>query len=436
VPAVAQRPGEDVDASAAPALAAPPTFAAAVRFWLKLGCISFGGPAGQIAIMHAELVDRRRWIDEPRFLRALNFCMVLPGPEAQQLATYLGHGMHGVRGGLAAGGLFVLPSFVLLVALSYVYVRYGTVPEVAGVVDGLGAAVVALIAAALVRIGGRTVRGPLAAAVAALAAVLILVGVPFPLVLVLGAAAGVAAARAPGRHAFAVPVHGQSEPAAGVRRPAVDRRRRRRRSLALALAGWIGPLAALVVAGGVYGDLAWFFSLAALVTFGGAYAVLPFVADAAVERFGWLTTEQMVAGLALGETTPGPLIMVNTFVGYVAGHNLGGGHLAGLAGAAVATLATFGPSFLFIFLGAPFIDRIPSRGAVAEALAGVTVVVVGAVAALGAFIGNHVFLGGDGVDLLGVALAIAAFFALWRLRAAVVGVIAACALAGLVRSLL
>src|SRR6476620_9297492 len=293
-----------------------PSESEAFRFWLKLGCISFGGPAGQIAIMHDELVERRRWISERRFLHALNFCMALPGPEAQQLASYVGYSLYGVRGAITAGGLFVAPAFVLLCAMSAVYVEYGEVASVAGVVRGLGAAVIALVAAAVLRVGSRVIHTTAALAMAALAFVLIVAGLPFPVILGLAALAGyVAGRRNPtllGRPAG----HGDADDDAETAVPQTGLRRR----VVKALVIWLVPVGLLLLAGGFVAQLTGFFTLAALITFGGAYAVLPFVASAAVNHYGWLTPQDMVAGLALGESTPGPMIMVNTFVVFVARH--------------------------------------------------------------------------------------------------------------------
>jgi chromate transporter len=401
-----------------------PTEAEALRFWLRLGLISFGGPAGQIAIMHEELVERRRWISERRFLHALNFCMALPGPEAQQLASYVGYSLHGVRGAVAAGGLFVLPSFVLLCVMSGVYVEYGDVAAVAGAVRGLAAAVIALVVAALLRVGRRVITTPAAATLAAAAFAGLLVSVPFPALLAAAALIGYAAAR--WRPSLLGRAAEHADDATSEARPEAGLRRRFATTLAL----WLTSVALLLLVGGVVTELAAFFTVAALVTFGGAYAVLPFVAQAAVERFEWLTAADMVAGLALGESTPGPLIMVNTFVGFLAGHNAEGTLLWALAGAAVATLCTFLPSFVFIVSGAPLIDRVRTTGAFAAALDGVTIAVVGVIGALAVFVARHAALG-DGVDWLVLALAPLAFVALTRLRAGVVPVIAACAAVGL-----
>ena len=413
-----------------PAAADPlqPTWRTALRFWLRLGCISFGGPAGQVAIMHDELVERRRWISEARFLHALAFCFALPGPEAQQLATYIGWRLHGIRGAIAAGGLFVLPSFVLLCGLSFVYVQFGDVAEVAGVVRGLSGAVVGLVLAALIRVGSRVARTPLTIGVAAVAFGALMLGVPFPLILVAAAVCAIVLQRVkPG--AFPGLGHGGApEPEAAAIATSVRRN-------GVVLAAWIAPVLALLVLGGVIADLAGFFSLAALVTFGGAYAVLPFVADQAVNHFGWLTSKDVVAGLALGETTPGPLIMVNTFVGYMAGWTTHHSHGWALAGAAVATLCTFLPSFVFILIGGPYVDRIRQDGRVATAFHGVSVAVVGVIGGLAVFVGRHALVRDGGPDWLTIALAVGAFVALIRYKVNVLWIIAAAAFAGFVASL-
>src|SRR3954471_5448913 len=412
-PAMPRSPATVADPSAA---AERPTEREAFWFWLKLGFISFGGPAGQIAIMHEELVERRRWIGERRFLHALNFCMALPGPEAQQLASYIGYSLYGVRGAITSGGMFVLPSFVLLCIMSGIYVEYGDVTVVEGAVNGLGAAVVALVAAAVIRVGSRVIHTPAAVALAAAAFLAILAGVPFPIIIVVAAAAGYLAGRSNPALLGRPGAHGAE---ADDTAPAGSDVRLRRRFLR-ALAIWLVPVAALVLAGGVIGELAGFFTVAALATFGGAYAVLPFVATAAVNHYGWLTSKDMVAGLALGESTPGPLIMVNTFVGFLAGYNVEGGLAWGVAGATVATLATFVPSFVFIITGAPIIDRIRTTGAFASALNGITVAVVGVIAALGVFVARHAAFPGGDPDWLVISVAFIAFLAVWRVRVGVV----------------
>jgi chromate transporter len=410
---------------------AKPSEAQAFRFWLKLGMISFGGPAGQIAIMHDELVERRRWISERRFLHALNFCMALPGPEAQQLASYIGYSMYGVRGAITAGGLFVLPSFVLLCVMSAIYVEYGEVTAVEGIVRGLGAAVIALVAAAVLRVGGRVIHTPAALALAAAAFALIVVGVPFPIIVVLAALAGyLAGTRWPrllgtsAEQEVEEEILDRSPPEKGLRRRFVK-----------TLFIWLVPLGVLLLVGGLVAQLAGFFTVAALITFGGAYAVLPFVADAAVNRYGWLSADDMVAGLALGESTPGPLIMVNTFVGFLAGYNVEGGLAWGLLGATIATLCTFVPSFVFIISGAPIIDRIRTTGAFAASLNGITIGVVGVIAALAVFVARHAAFDDGEADWLVIALALVAFVAVWRFRVSVVAIVAICAAVGLAATL-
>lgn len=411
-------------------MSAAATEAQAFRFWLKLGMISFGGPAGQIAIMHDELVERRRWISERRFLHALNFCMALPGPEAQQLASYIGYRMYGVRGAITAGGLFVLPSFVLLCGLSVVYVEYGEVAAIAGVVRGLGAAVIALVAAAVLRVGGRVIKTPTAVVLAVVAFGLLLAGLPFPAIIAIAAIAGYGAGRM--RPALLGKASGHGDEDEGLEEVRAESRLWRRFLKTILI--WLVPVSGLLLVGGLVAELAGFFTLAALVTFGGAYAVLPFVAEAAVERFGWLSADDMVAGLALGESTPGPLIMVNTFVGFLAGYNVKGGLLWGLAGASIATLCTFVPSFVFIVSGAPLIDRVRTTGAFAAALNGITIAVVGVIGALAVFVARHAAFSGGDPDWLVIAVTAAAFFAIVRYKVGAVSVIASCAAVGLVAS--
>jgi chromate transporter len=388
--------------------------------------ISFGGPAGQIAIMHDELVEKRRWISERRFLHALNFCMALPGPEAQQLASYIGYSMHGVRGAMTAGGLFVLPSFVLLCLMSAIYVEYGEVAAVAGIVRGLGAAVIALVAAAVLRVGGRVIHTPVALAMAGIAFVLMVVGVPFPVIIAAAGLVGYMVGRIRPTLLGRPSSHGDEE--SDDVRPESGLRRRFVKTILI----WLVPLSLLLLAGGFVAELAGFFTLAALVTFGGAYAVLPFVADAAVNRFGWLSADDMVAGLALGESTPGPLIMVNTFVGFLAGYNVEGGLAWGLLGATIATLCTFAPSFVFIISGAPLIDRIRTTGAFASALNGITIAVVGVIAALAVYVARHAAFSDGQPDWLVIVAAAVAFVAVVRYRVGVVTIVASCAAVGFV----
>jgi chromate transporter len=421
-----------------PAGATQPEAAATVRpgeleaflFWLKLGCISFGGPAGQIAIMHDELVERRRWISERRFLHALNFCMALPGPEAQQLASYVGYSLYGVRGAITSGGLFVAPSFVLLCLMSGVYVEFGDVTVVEGAVSGLGAAVVALVAAAVLRVGSRVIHTRAATGLAVAAFLAIAAGVPFPAIIAAAAGLGYLAGRFDPALLGRPAQHGEAGEDAPETHPGVSVRRRLVKGLVI----WLVPVAALMLLGGVVGDLAGFFTLAALVTFGGAYAVLPFVANAAVNHYGWLSSKDMVAGLALGESTPGPLIMVNTFVGFVAGDHVGGNLGWGVLGATVATLATFVPCFVLIICGAPLIDRIRAAGSFANGLNGVTISVVGVIAALALFVARHALVVDGHPDWVLTPVALGAFVAVWRYRAGVVPVVLGCAAIGIVNT--
>lgn len=405
-----------------------PPFGAALRVWLRLGCISFGGPIAQIDLMHREVVERRGWVDERSFLHALRLCTALPGPEAQQLACYLGWRLHGIRGALAGGGLFILPSLVLIVALSWIYMAYGETAAVGGIVRTLGGAVIALVVAAGLRMGRRIVRTRWTLALAVLAGAALLLGVPFPLLVLAGALAGWAIGRV--RPAALVPLEDQADP--GVPAP-VDRPALVRRAL-IGVGLWAASIAALLVVGGVVAELTGFFTIVALVTFGGAYAVLPFVAAAAVGRFGWLTPEQMIAGLALGETTPGPLIMVNAFVGFIAGWGALGGAGGGVAGALVATYATFAPSFLMIAVGAPLIAHVPQRGPIADALAALQGVVAGAIAVLAIYLADHALLRGGGLDLLAAAIAVAVF-ALQRLRVPIPALVLGAGVIGLLASL-
>ncbi len=386
---------------------APPTFAQAFGYWLKLGFISFGGPAGQIAIMHRELVERRRWISERRFLHALNYCMVLPGPEATQLATYIGWLLHGVRGGLAAGILFVLPSLGILIALSWIYARFGQVPAIAAVLHGVKPAVVAIVLAAAWRIGSRALRHALLWAIAAAAFLaLFAANVPFPWVILAAAAIGFVGGRIAPR-VFAIAGHSAAKDIGGpsiidddTPTPAHARFSRARLAVVIGafLATWALALGALAYAFGWEGDftqMGSFFTRAALVTFGGAYAVLPYVLQAAVGDYHWVTAPQMIDGLALGETTPGPLIMVVAFVGFVGAwtKQLLGPHLAaaGALGATVATFFTFLPSYLFILAGGPLVERTRDDVKLTAPLTAITAAVVGVIVNLAVYFAWHVF---------------------------------------------
>ena len=420
----------------------PVSFGEAFRFWLKLGFISFGGPTGQIAIMHQELVERRRWISENRFLHALNYCMVLPGPEAQQLATYIGWLMHRTWGGIVAGGLFVLPSVFILIALSWIYVSYGNVPLVAGIFYGIKPAVVAIVLAAAWRIAQRALKHPALWALSAAAFLAIFAfDAPFPAIVLAAGIIGYLGGRffpdifSGGGHGAAKASYGLALIDDDTPTPAHALFSWRKFSayVVAGLALWVLMMAGLIAMGGRDGTLAQmglFFSQAALLTFGGAYAVLPYVYQGAVEHYGWLTGPQMIDGLALGETTPGPLIMVVAFVGYMG---------AGTAGALVATFFTFLPSFIFIFAGAPFIETTHGNLKFSAPLTGITAAVVGVIVNLALFFAWHVFWpeGWNGrFEWLTALIGAAAFVALFRFKAGVMPVIGACALAGLAVTLL
>ncbi len=431
------------------------TFSEALRFWLKLGFVSFGGPAGQIAIMHRELVERREWISERRFLHALNYCMVLPGPEAQQLATYIGWLMHGVRGGIAAGGLFVLPSLFILIALSWIYVKFGNVAIVAAVLRGVKPAVVAIVLAAACRIGSRTLHHPLLWAVAAAAFLaLFAFAIPFPAVIAGAALVGWVGGRVVPT-AFSGPRHAPAS--AGHMKAIIDddtptpshatfSPARLAATIGIFLIIWAACLAALAFAFGWRSDLAqmgWFFTKSAMVTFGGAYAVLPYVLQGAVESYGWATAPQMIDGLALGESTPGPLIMIVAFVGFLGGwaHQVLGADalLAGaIAGACVATFFTFLPSFMFILAGGPIVERTRDDLKLNAPMTAISAAVVGVIVNLTVFFAWHVLwpnasvaspLSG-GFDYPSAAIAIVAAAALFTKKAEVIPVIAASGLAG------
>jgi len=450
------------------------SLAEAACFWLHLGLVSFGGPAGQIAMLHRELVDQRRWISEARFLHALNYCQLLPGPEAIQLATYLGWLLHGTRGGLIAGGLFLLPSVLLLLLLSSIYALWGHLPLLGGIFWALKPAVLAIVIQASWRLGRRTLKGPLQLGIAA-AALLALrgLGLPQPLLIALAALTGwlaerwrpgiLASAAGPSprsSHASA-PAHsaqlGQDPaaatasppPAAGLDAlhgddtPTPPHARIRPRHLALTLL-WGGaavtlPLGLLTLLEGWNGTLATmarFFSRVALVSFGGAYAVLPYVAQGAVERFGWLSAAQMVDGLALGETTPGPLIIVVAFVGVLGGWHAAGSLAYALLAGLVVVWFTFLPSFLFILVGGPLVEASRGEGRLAGPMQAIGAAVVGMVASLALlFAGPVLWPGGQvaGIDLAAAALlALALLLLFWR-RWGVLHLIGGAALVGLVR---
>jgi chromate transporter len=417
----------------------PVPFGAALRFWAWLGCVSFGGPSGQIAILHTELVERRKWLSEPRFLHALNYCMLLPGPEAQQLATYSGWLLHGARGGIAAGALFVLPSVLVLLALSWIYAAHGDLPWVAAIFQGLQAAVLAIVVHATVRIAKRAFARRWMLLVAAAAFVsLRFLDAPFPLVILGAGLLGLALGRfAPALFArVGHAVEGEVPPPVEASLP------RTLKVLALCLTLWWTPV---LLFGAWQGrdhaitQQGVFFSKAAMVTFGGAYAVLPYVAEEAVERHAWLSAEQMMDGLGLAETTPGPLIMVVQFVGFLGAWNHPGDlppWLAGVLGALLTTWVTFLPCFLWIFLGAPHVERLRGVRALDGALSTITGAVVGVILNLAVWFGAHTLWpeGGE-LDLFAVVVGLASALALLRFKVGVIPLVAAAAFAGLARHL-
>ncbi len=435
----------------------PVSFRQALRFWLELGCISFGGPAGQIALMHTELVERRRWISEKRFLHALNYCMLLPGPEAQQLATYIGWLMHKTRGGIAAGVLFVLPSLLLLILLSWIYLAYGQLPVVAAIFYGIKPAVTALVLHASHRIGSRALKNAWQWGIAAAAFVgIFALGLPFPLILLLAALTGYFGARlapqsfAPGSGQGAVSLdYGPALIDDDTTTPehALFSRQRFARVLLGGLAIWLAAIGLLL---GLYGwqgsltQMAWFFTKAALLTFGGAYAVLPYVYQGAVEQQHWLSAAQMIDGLALGETTPGPLIIVVAFVGFVGGwmNQVAGPQallLGGALAACVATFFTFLPSFVFILVGGPLVEATHGQLRFTAPLTAITAAVVGVILNLALFFAWHVFWPqgfAAAPDLMSMLIAIMALIALFRFKLGVLPLLAACAVAGLLFKLL
>ncbi|UOD30940.1 chromate efflux transporter [Massilia violaceinigra] len=430
----------------------PVPLGVAFWYWLKLGFISFGGPAGQIALMHTELVERRRWISEQRFLHALNYCMLLPGPEATQLAIYIGWLMHKTRGGIVAGLLFFLPSLLILIVLSWIYMAYGTLPVVAGILYGIKPAVVAVVLAAAWRIGSRTLKNRtlLGIAVAAFVAIAF-AELPFPLIVLLAGATGMLGGRLLPAHFQVGGKHPDSRASYGTAlidddtpTPAHARftwprlARVALGGLALGGAVWL-LLAWRYGAAGALAQMGWFFTKAALMTFGGAYAVLPYVYQGGVEHYQWLTGAQMIDGLALGETTPGPLIMIVAFVGFVGAWShaiFGPGSvlLAGVAGACVATFFTFLPSFMFILAGGPLVEATRDNVRMTAPLTAISAAVVGVIVSLALFFGQHVFVRAGQPDIAAIAIGAAACVALLRYKAGTIKLLAACAVAGLVLS--
>jgi chromate transporter len=433
-------------------------FNEALKFWAKLGFISFGGPAGQIAVLHQELVEKRRWISERRFLHALNYCMLLPGPEAQQLVTYIGWLMHRSWGGIIAGTLFVLPSLVILITLSWIYLTFGQVPWIAALFFGIKPAVVAIVLHAAVRIGKRTIHNHVLKwiALGSFLAIFIL-NVSFPMIVIITAVIGYWGGKRYPEYFQQSSGHGNTKDAhygAAIiddQTPTPDHAQfnlqKTLRHSAIALSCWLLPIGILIAYFGwktLYPQLAWFFTKAAFLTFGGAYAVLPYVYQGAVDHFQWLSANQMIDGLALGEATPGPLIMVVAFVGYLAGHIQ---HLIGSAnpfwfgvlGACVATWFTFLPSFFFILVGGPLIESTHGKLGFTAPLTAITAAVVGVIANLGLFFAYHVFLPlgfGGSISWISIIICVFAGLALFKFQKGVITVIGGSALAGLLSYLI
>ena len=410
-----------------------PSFRETLPVWLKIGLLSFGGPAGQIALMHKIIVDERRWLTEEQYLHALNFCMLLPGPEAMQLATYAGWRLHAWRGGLAAGLLFVIPGSIVILGLSILYATYGSVPLVASLFLGVKAAVLAIVVEALLRVAQRALKTRLDWSIAAAAFVaLFLMHLPFPIVILAAALIGLM------RPATAPPESATKEVLVKWQRTAA--------TAALWLVVWLLPVAACLLLfgpGHVLSQIALFFSKLAIVTFGGAYAVLAYMAQQAVEVHGWLSAGEMVDGLGLAETTPGPLILVTEFVGFFAGYHRSGGIAGGIAAAVITLWVTFAPSFLMIFVSAPYIERLRSVPRLGSALSAITAAVVGVILNLTIWFGVHVLFSrvqtrslGMWVDLMSVNVAavillILAAFLLLRLQLGIVLTLVTCAASGL-----
>ncbi len=439
------------------------SFNEALRVWLRVAALSFGGPAGQIAVMHRIIVDEQRWVGERRFLYALSYCMLLPGPEAQQLATYIGWLMHRWPGAIVAGGLFVVPGIIAIMALSWIYAVFGQVPIVVALFFGLKAAVLAIVLHAVYRVGNRALKSGAMIALAAIAFITIFFShVPFPVIVLTAGVIGFIGVRA-GSAAFVVGEgHGPSRAGAADEsrlgedlpehaRPTVGRALR---VSAIWLVLWLGPVVAIVAtlgAGHTFGEIGGFFSKMAVVTFGGAYAVLAYMAQQAVETYGWLQPGEMLDGLGMAETTPGPLIMVVQFVGFMAAYRDPGSLpplLAGTLGGLLATWTTFVPCFLWIGLGAPFIERLRENKPLSGALAGITAAVVGVILNLAIWFALHTIfretvpLRGFGlafdmpvlasVNPWAFALSLAAIVAIFRFKTGTIQTLAACSTAGIV----
>ena len=422
-----------------------PSFARAFRFWVKLGLISFGGPAGQISIMHHELVDRKKWVSNERFLNALNYCMLLPGPEAQQLAVYIGWLLHRLPGGIIAGAFFVIPSIFILFVLSYTYAAYGAIPWVASVFNGLKAAIMAIVVSAVIKIGKKALKNGIMIAIAALSFIAIFIlKIPFPLIVLGAGLLGLV-----GRYALpekfniikgkdagdfdAGYVQICEDPEVCHINPSAGRNVM---LVAVFVLLWLVPVVALyaLVPQPVFYTEALFFTKAAFLTFGGAYAVLAYIAQAGVEQYAWLTGPQMIDGLGLAETTPGPLIMVVQFVGFMAGWNHATGWnpvIGGLVGSLVATYFTFLPCFLFIFLGGPYIEKFRDNATLSAALSSITAAVVGVVLNLAVWFGLQVLMPAEGgFNWFAAVIGLAAFVAIQWFKIGIMTVIAASGFVG------
>lgn len=410
-----------------------PSFSEALAVWAKIGILSFGGPAGQIALMHRVLVDEKKWMDEKRYLAALNFCMLLPGPEAMQLATYAGWSLHGWRGGLAAGTLFVLPGAIVVLVLSMIYAAFGQVPVVAALFFGIKAAVLAIVIEALLRVAKRALKHASDWWIAGFAFLALYVfAIPFPFIILAAALFGFFRVSAsPEQPVATTPVPWRQTAS----------------TVTLWLALWLVPLGLIIVtfgSGHVFAQTALFFSKLAVVTFGGAYAVLSYMAQQAVENFGWLTAPQMIDGLGLAETTPGPLILVTQFVGYMAGYHLAGGMWGGIAAALITLWMTFTPCFLWIMAGAPYIERLHNMPRLSGALAAVTAAVVGVILNLTVWFALHVLFATltrtrfglvpqlQTLDLAALSLSVVAALALFVFHQSIIRTLVLAALLGLV----
>ena len=439
-----------------------------IESWSRVAANSFGGPAGQIAVMHDEIVERRGWVSERRFLHALNYCMLLPGPEAQQLATYLGWMLRGPAGGLFAGAVFILPGFVSIMALSVLFAAYGDVDWVAGMFFGITAAVVAIVAGAVVRIGRKVITNRVMFAVAFAAFVAVFVfEVPFPLVVAVAVLTGLVGGRA------APDIFARERPHRSAREMRQDRvalvhdddaalgaptLRRSLRVLGTGLVLWFGPIVVMLVAlgrGSIFVDVAWFFSTAAVLTFGGAYSVLAYIADAGVNEYGWLGPGDMLSGLGMAESTPGPLIQVVQFVGFMGPYRSPGNLsplTAGVFGAVIATWVTFVPSFLWIFLGAPYVEQLRDRRSLTAALNTVTAAVVGVVLNLAVWFTIYTLFAdvtplrrfgavlhhpvGGSLDVMAAVITIGALVAVFRFHVPTLRLVAAAAVVGVAHQLL